>query len=93
MKGLNPQEVAGLLSYIQENNSWRHMHTLHQQGRVTPKYIDMSFDTRTGDMWRIVFRNCVGGKNIKSTKEYIFDTNSGYNLKEKVYNWLDGKEV
>ena len=87
--GLKPQEVAELIQYINENNSWRDMYTLHQKGRVTPKYIEMQFDTRTGDMWSISFRGCVGGKAKSSKEEVVFRTEQDYDLKERIYKWLD----
>lgn len=89
--GLNKEEVQKLLTYIEENNSWRNMYELHKKGRITPKYVTMRFDTRTGDMWAIIFSGCVGGKAKSSTEEIIFRTEQGYDLKTRIYEWLNGK--
>lgn len=86
--GLSPQEVAELIQYIQENNSWRDMYTLHKKGRKTPKYYTMQFDSRTGDMWAITFSSIVGG-GYNSKKEVFFRTENGYSLKDRIYKWLD----
>lgn len=80
--GLSPQELMELMLYIQKNNSWAKMYQLHQIGRKTPKYIDFKMDSRTGDIWCVVFRR--GNEEIAR-----FRTENGYNLKERVYEWLD----
>lgn len=90
--GLNPQEVAELIQYINENNSWRHMYTLHQKDRKTPKYYNMQFDSRTGDMWAITFYSIVGG-GFKGKEEVFIRTENGYNLKDKIYEWLNEEVI
>lgn len=85
MTGLNPQEVKELIEYIQENNSWDKLYATVHSGRKAVKYYNMCFDTRTGDMWQITFYQTMGCGD----KEVIFRTDRGYNLKEKIYEWLD----
>ena len=88
MNGLNPQEVKELIEYIQENNSWEHLYDCCQKGRKVPKYYDMTFDTRTGDMWSIRFRQITGGGHNRKDKIFL-RTENGYSLKDKIYEWLN----
>lgn len=89
-KGLNTEEVAELVKFIAKNNSWEHLYECNQSGRKVPKYYSMSYDTRTNDMWKITFYE-VTGKNCdgKLDTEYVFRTERDYNLKDKIYEWLN----
>lgn len=81
MKGLSPQEVAELITYIQENNSWQNMMDVTKRNRRVIKYYDMTVDTRTGEMWDIQFRRS-GNTPIR------FTTGSG-TFKQDIYAYLD----
>ena len=84
-KGLTPDQVKELMDYIQKNNSWANMYECHENGRKTPKYYSMSMrmnaDTRDGTVWSITF--------YSHDKDVTFRTGEGYNLLEKVYEFLD----
>lgn len=79
--GLYPDEVMELMNYIQENNSWEHIHT---DGREITKYYTMRVDTRTGTVWSITFDNLAYSKTNKS-----FRTESNYDLKDEIYKFLN----
>ena len=91
-KGLTPEEVAELMQYISKNNSWEHLHECSERGRKVPKYIDMYMDSRFGEVWCIKFRDIVCG-GYTGPDEVIFRTERGYELKAKIYEWLDGEKV
>lgn len=97
-KGLNSQEVSELIKYIQENNSWENMYKIlhgdNPRNRRIIKYYEMVFDTRDGMMWKIIFSNIINGnpKECDKDGEVIFRTEAGYDLKQKIYDWLDGKQ-
>lgn len=85
---LSIQEVQELLNYIMEHNSWLKMYDNNCiKGLQTPsdKYVDFSFDTRTGDVWRVAFRN--GGEAVE------FRANEKVSLKEQVYQYLKTEKV
>lgn len=82
-QGLNPTEVVELINYIQKNNSWQAMVDVAKRKRRVIKYYDMSFDTRSGEMWHISFR-VSGGDPV------VF--RDGPTFKQDIYNYLD-KEV
>lgn len=89
-RGLNQQEVKELVEYIKDNNSWYNLSECLQRGRKVPKYYTMEFDTRTNDMRRICFYQITGnGYRYKSNDEVIFRTENGYDLKQRIYNWLN----
>lgn len=89
-RGLNQQEVQELVEYIKENNSWYNLSECLQRGRKVPKYYTMQYDTRTNDMWRICFYQISGkGCHYKSDEEVVFRTENGYDLKQRIYDWLD----
>jgi hypothetical protein len=85
--GLTPQELKDLLEYIQKNNSWDNMYEIisaHPKRKII-KYVRFSVDTRQGDIWCITFDNLIGAKENEST----FRTEKDYNLKDKIYEWLN----
>ena len=79
-QGLNPTEVVELINYIQKNNSWQAMGSIKNRKRHVIKYYDMSFDTRSGEMWSISFR-ISGGDPIVFRDSPTF--------KEDIYKYLD----
>lgn len=79
-EGLNPTEVLELIDYIQKNNSWQAMVDTVKRKRRVIKYYDMSFDTRSGEMWHISFR--VSGKD-----PIVFRDSSTF--KQDIYKYLD----
>jgi len=83
---MNAVEYAKLLQYIKENNSWgANMYVIqYELHRRVVKYVDASFDTRTGRIWKINFRSCLGG----GERERAFDINSPEDV-NKIYKWLD----
>ena len=86
--GLSPKEVEELILYIQQNNSWEKLYECsYERKRIVPKYFSMIVDTRTNDVWRIEFTDIVGIKE----HNVIMRTENGYNLKEKIYSWLNRK--
>ena len=95
-RGLNIQEVVELNKYIQENNSWESMYEIlyvnKKRHRKIIKYYTMQFDTRTNEMWRITFYNIFGDPKIPHSGEISFRTENGYDLKERIYNWLNEED-
>lgn len=79
-QGLNPTEVVELINYIQKNNSWQAMVDVAKRKRRVIKYYDMSFDTRSGEMWHIHFR--VSG-------EEPIEFRDSPTFKEDIYKYLD----
>ena len=89
-RGLNQQEVQELVEYIKENNSWYNLSECIQCGRKVPKYYTMQFDTRTNNMWRICFYQISGkGCHYKPDEEVVFRTENDYDLKQRIYDWLN----
>lgn len=89
-RGLNQQEVQELVGYIKENNSWYNLSECLQRGRKVPKYYTIQYDTRTNDMWRICFYQITGnGCRYKTNDEVVFRTENGYDLKQRIYDWLN----
>lgn len=79
---MTPKQYAELLEYIQENNSWAKMRDCAKRNRRVIKYIDAVFDSRTGDVWHLTFRQ--GG----FSKEFRIDKPEDV---KSVYEWLDEK--
>ncbi|MFW6017120.1 MAG: hypothetical protein ACOCRK_11830 [bacterium] len=73
---MNIKEFLELYQLIMEKHSRRTMRDNYKNDRKTIKYVDFKIDTRTGNVWCVVFRN---------PGEIIF---RGKNLKEKILNWL-----
>lgn len=88
MRGLSPDEVKELIEYIKQNNSWENLYKCLKQGRRVPKYYTICFDTRENDMWKIDFHQIIGDSyNIKDIVS--FSTEAEYDLKTKIYEWLN----
>lgn len=79
-KGLSPEEYLELLQYISKNNGWSNLSKVLENKRPLIKYVSCSYDTRDNSIWSIT---------LKEVDEVNFRTERGYNLKEKVYNYLD----
>lgn len=80
---MTPQELIELLEYIKENNSWLNMYDNCMRGNLVYKYVSFQFDTRDCKIWYIKFR--------QANEEHEFRTERGYDLKEKVYEFLNKK--
>jgi len=85
--GLTLQEAMELLEYIQKNHSWENMFNIIHNTDVETlgypkfvKYVRMSVDTRTGDVWSVEFDSDFGTDHYR--------TDIGYNLKDKLYSVL-----
>ena len=62
---MTPKQYAELLEYITKNNGWgidMYVNRCERHRRVF-KYIDASFDSRDGHIWRIDFREGSGHAN------------------------------
>ena len=81
---MSPTKYAELLQFIKENNSWgADMYDICQvRNRRAIKYVDASFDSRDGSIWRITFRQIVGHKDIV----FLMDTPEDV---DKVYQFLN----
>lgn len=79
-QGLTPNEVVELINYIQKYNSWQAIMDACKKRRRIIKYYDMSFDTRSGEMWYISFR--VPGKDPVEFRD-------GPTFKEDIYKYLN----
>ena len=77
------QKYCELLEYIKENNSWRNLHEVHQRNRKAIKYVDASFDSRTGLIWCINFRSITGDDD-----DIAFMVDNQYGI-EDMYKWLE----
>lgn len=77
---MTPQQYAELLNYIQENNSWRKMCDCSRRKRRIIKYVDAVFDSRTGMIWHVTFRQ--GGYR----KEFRVDSACQLQF---IYEYLD----
>lgn len=77
------QKYCELLEYIKENNSWgANMYDFYQGNRKAIKYVDASFDSRTGTIWRINFRSVTG----ETDKAFRVD---GPKELAEMYEWLE----
>jgi hypothetical protein len=87
-RGLNPEECAELIKYIQQNNSWENMYDIFERNRNVSrriiKYYSLRFDTRTGDMWVIIFGT---GDNTHSIQMGPGEDHDAF--KKKIYDYLD----
>ena len=81
---MSPEKFAELLRFIRENNSWgADMYEICQtRNRRAIKYVDASFDSRDGSVWRIVFREIVGHEDII----FLVDTSEDI---DKIYQFLN----
>lgn len=63
---MSPQQFVGLLDHIKKNNSWGgNMYDICRvRNRRAVKYVDASFDSRDGSIWRIELRSIVGHEDI-----------------------------
>lgn len=75
---MTPKEYAELLEYIYNNHGWSAKFYKNKLNSKMVKYIDSSFDTRTGDIWKVSLRIASHEKEFK-----------GESLKEKIINWLE----
>lgn len=78
------QKYCELLEYIKENNSWgANMYEINfERNRKAIKYVDASFDSRDGAIWRINFRSVTGEED----KAFRVDTPNGL---AEMYEWLE----
>lgn len=78
------QQYAKLLQYIQQNNSWGIL--MHDvtivRNRKAIKYVDASFDSRDGKIWRVEFRSVTGEED----KAFRVDSQKDI---DEIYKWLD----
>jgi hypothetical protein len=81
---MTPKQLAELLEYIKTNNCWGiDMYEInYERNRRAIKYVDASFDSRDGLVWRLEFRSVTG------VGEMTFRVENENDLK-KVYEWLD----
>lgn len=77
-----------LLEYIRENNSWGyHMYdVVHIRHRKAIKYVDACYDTRTGEIWQIKFRSCIGTTGTPQEINFRIENESDI---KRIYDWLD----
>lgn len=84
---MDPSEYVKLLEYVNENNSWDKMYTcIHDNHRRVVKYVNCSFDTRDGKIWRVGFHGCVS--LCDKDHEKVFNIDSPEDV-SKIYEWLD----
>ena len=78
------QKYYELLEYINENNSWgaKMYEVVCERNRKAIKYVDSSFDSRTGTIWRVSFRSVTGEKDV----DFRVDSPEGLT---KMYEWLE----
>lgn len=82
MKALSHAEMRKIMKYIQKK------HCL-VTGRCV-KYLDMSYDYRTNEIWRVVIRPFGEGKEFSVTNR--FDNPKEDSLYEEIMNWLKERE-
>lgn len=81
---MSPTQFVELLQFIKKNNSWgADMYDICQvRNRRAIKYVDASFDSRDGSIWRIAFRQIIGHKEIS----FRVDTQEDV---DKIYQFLN----
>ena len=87
---MTPFEYSKLLEYISNHNSWgigSHILQFKLHRRVI-KYVEASFDTRTGTIWRVTFKQCLAGKQSEQRKDFL--TKSPADI-ARIYRWLDAE--
>ena len=78
------KKYCELLEYIKENNSWgANMYEINcERNRKAIKYVDASFDSRTGDIW------CVNFRSVTGEEDKAFRVDDQYGLAD-MYAWLE----
>lgn len=76
------QKYCELLEYVKENNSWNMCESARERNRKIVKYVDASFDSRTGTIWMVNFRSVTG------EKDKAFRVDDKYGL-ASMYEWLE----
>ena len=81
---MTPKQYAELLEYIVANNCWGLlMYENHvERHRRCFKYVDASFDSRNGRIWKVMFREYGGAEEV------IFRIESKSDI-DKIYAYLD----
>lgn len=81
---MNIEALSKLLNYINDNNGWgdKIYENRHVKHRHCFKYVDVSFDTRDGCVWKITLRN---GTDVEK-KTFRVESEEDLN---KVYAYLD----
>ena len=81
---MTAQQFAQLLQYVKENNCWGiKMYDINCiRNRKAVKYVDASFDSRDGKVWRVTFRSVTG------EEDKVFRIESQKDVTE-IYKWLD----
>ena len=74
---MNIGEFNELYDEIMDNHSWESLGATWDKDNKDIKYCDISIDTRTGEIWRVVFRGLSGNKIFQSE-----------NLLEEIKEWL-----
>lgn len=82
--GMTPKRYAELLEYVAANNCWgpRMYENQVERRRRCFKYVDASFDSRDGHIWKITFREYGGEKGM------VFGIESESDI-EKIYAFLN----
>lgn len=81
---MTPTQYADLLKYIFKNNGWAvgsFYENSAEKHRKCFKYIDATFDSRDGKIFKITFRN-----GTAAGKTFMVETETDI---EKIYAWLN----
>lgn len=82
------KELSEILEETKNNHGWNDLYTNHESGRKSTKYVDVCFDTRDGHIWRICFRDIVGGNRGDHNKDGVVFAHEKC-TKEKILEWLN----
>jgi len=79
---MTPEEFSKLLTYISENNAWgiKMYEVIHKRNRKAVKYVDVTFDSRTGRIGDIRFWD--GCMDVRFGVDCQDDI-------DRIYRWLD----
>ena len=81
-------QYAALLEYIAKNNSWGpNMYNVTQERhRRAIKYVEASFDTRDGTIWKVTFKQIISGSLSADSTYFTFESPDSIKY---IYEWLD----
>ncbi len=79
---MTPDEFCKLLKYFEENNSWgaKMFENSCKRRRRVIKYLDSTFDSRSGKIFSVCFRDGFTNKEFRL---------NGKSDVDKIYQWLD----
>lgn len=85
---MTPKELAEILEEINNDYGWGcNMYTHSEEGKKSIKYVDTCFDTRDGKIWRVCFRDVIGGTKADYAKDGVVFAHAKCN-KETILKWL-----